>query len=408
MTVANDRNPGGSGGGQPIIARLFATDLVSGLVGRLAVRPLLDRLAALLLVLTIVGTAGYAMVRPDYNWDMVAYVATALENRIKDPDELHARTWAEIEPGARVAQLYHIQAGNPYNLHQYENPVDFQSQLSMYRVKVAYVALMRAMEPVFGLAMASLLLSVLPAIGVGLVCLFWLWQRQALQSAVFVAPLLVLADFSHMTTAVSPDMLLSLISIAAILLLLKGRELPAYLLLFASVLIRPDNIILIFALLITAALFRWRFLPMLATFVASFAACIYIQKVGGHPGWWAHFYFSCVKIQNSMIGFAPDFALIDFAKGYARGVVVSLMDNDWPGLLAILTAGWALLARTGKMSPRSNAIVFAMIIGALGKFASFPLPDDRFYFVFIAGLALVLAVQWRPDFSLFANSRSQA
>lgn len=405
MTVADDGNRNGRGARQPLIAWFFATDIVSGLVGRLAVRPLLDRLAACLLALTIIGTAGYAMVRPDYNWDMVAYIATALENRIEDAGELHARTWAEIEPGARESQLYHLQASNPYNLHQYENPIDFQSQLSMYRVKIAYVAMIRALEPIAGLAQASILLSVLPSLALGLLCLFWLWQREALQSAVFVAPLLVLADYSHMTTAVSPDMLLSLISIAAILLLLKGRELPAYALLFASVLVRPDNIILIFALLITAALFRWRFLPMLATFVASFAACIYIQKVGGHPGWWPHFYFSCVKIQNSMIGFAPDFALIDFAKGYVRGVVVSLMDNDWPGLLLVLTAGWALLARAGRMSARGNAIVFAMIIGTLGKFASFPLPDDRFYFVFIAGLILVLATEWRPDFSLAGRQR---
>ncbi len=207
-----------------------------------------------------------------------------------------------------------------------------------------------------------------------------------------------------MTTAVSPDMLLSLVSLGAIMLLMKQRELPACLLLFASVLVRPDNIILIFALLITAVLFRWRVLPMLATFLASLAACVYIQKIGGHPGWWAHFYFSCVKIQHSMIGFSPDFSLIAFLKGYVRGVVVSLMDNDWPGLLLALTAGWALLAKAGRMSARGHAMVFALAIGTLGKFASFPLPDDRFYFVFIAGLIVVLAAEWRPDFTLSAKA----
>ena len=39
----------------------------------------------------------YALVKPDYNWDMVAYVATALEDRYQDPAELHAATWSEIE-----------------------------------------------------------------------------------------------------------------------------------------------------------------------------------------------------------------------------------------------------------------------------------------------------------------------
>ena len=407
MAVADDSNRTEPNRGQSPVGWMLTTPVASSLSRQLLVRPVLDRIAAFFLLLVIAGTAAYALVRPDYNWDMVAYIATALENRIEDPQTLHAETWAAIEPGAREAQLYHLQAGNPYNLHQWENPADFQSQLSMYRVKVAYIALIRGLEPFFGLARSSIILSILPSIGVGLLCLYWLWGRRALQASLIVAPLLVLADYSHMTTAVSPDMLLSLVSLAAILLLMKGREILAYLLLFLSVLVRPDNIILIFALLITAALFRWRFLPILATFLASFATCIYIQKLGGHPGWWAHFYFSCVTIQHSMIGFSPDFSMIAFIKGYVRGVVVSLTDNDWPALLLMLVTGWALLARAGRMSEKGHAMVFALVIGTLGKFASFPLPDDRFYFVFIAGLIVVLAAEWRPDFALTARAKSK-
>ncbi|MEX0346791.1 MAG: hypothetical protein AB3N20_17840 [Rhizobiaceae bacterium] len=394
--------------GQPNIARwLLANPIVKAILGSVLAAPVLNKLAALMMVLVVAGTAGYAVVRPDYNWDMVAYVATALENRIGDADQLHAQTWAEITPGATEAQLYHLQQSNPYNLHQWENPVDFQSQLSMYRVKIGYIALIRGLEPVFGLTMASMLLSIVPAVGIGLLCLYWLWYRQSLQAAFVAVPLLIMADFTHMTTAVGPDMLASLVSLVAIMLLMMKRELPAYVLLFASVLVRPDNIILFFALLIAATLFRWRFLPMLVTFLASFAAGIYIQNIGGHPGWWAHFYFSCVRIQHTMIGFAPDFAMFDFAKGYVRGIAVSLMDNDWPGILMVLTVGWALLAKAGKMTARGNAIAFALVIGTLGKFVSFPLPDDRFYFVFVAGLIVVLAAEWRPDLSLDRKQAAQ-
>ncbi len=395
----NRREPGSP------IARVLGLRAVSDAVTRLTARKMIERFSALFMVLVIVGTAGYALVRPDYNWDMVAYIATALENRVEDPGELHRQTWAEIEPGAREAQLYHLQRGNPYNLHQWENPADFQSQLSMYRVKIAYIGLIRALEPVFGLARASIVLSLLPAIGVGFLCLYWLWRRKALQSLLVVTPLLVLADYANMTTAVGPDMLVALISLGAIMLLAAGRDMPAYFLLFLSVFVRPDNIVLIFALLIAAGLFRWRFLPMLLTFLASFAACLIIQNLGEHPGWWAHFYFSCVRIQNSMIGFSPDFALLDFVRGYVRGVVVALTDSDWPALLLLMSAGWALLARAGRMSARGNALVFALLIGTLGKFASFPLPDDRFYFAFIAGLIVILAGEWRPDFSLPAAAK---
>ncbi len=160
MTVADDRNRADPTGGQSPIGRILTSAFVASLSRRFIVRPVLDRVAAILLLLVIVGTAAYALVRPDYNWDMVAYIATALEDRIEDPETLHAQTWAAIEPGAREVQLYHLQASNPYNLHQWENPVDFQSQLSMYRVKIAYIAMIRGLEPVFGLAKSSILLSV--------------------------------------------------------------------------------------------------------------------------------------------------------------------------------------------------------------------------------------------------------
>jgi hypothetical protein len=387
------------GAERSVIGWAMRTSLVETVVEAGTSRTLLDRVAVLFMAAVIAAVAAYAWIKPDYNWDMVAYVATALEDRITDPVELHAETWGEIEKGARESQLYHLKFSNPYNLNQWENPADFQSQLSMYRVKVAYVALMRWIEPITGLAAASILLSILPSIAFGGLCLWWLAREDARQGLILLVPFLAIADYVSMTTAVTPDMLLAVMSLGAILLLMKGKDLAACLLLFASVFVRPDNIILIFALLIAAVLFGWRLLPMLATFVVSLTACVLISRFGDHPGWWAHFYFSCVQIQNTMTGFAPDFSLVDFAKGYARGVVVSLTHNDWPGLLLILVAGWALLARAGRIAAgRANALIFALAIGTLGKFASFPLPDDRFYFTFIAAMGVLLVAAWKPRF----------
>ena len=364
-------------------------------------KTLLDRLALAFFAGLILLTTAYAIVRPDYNWDMVAYLATALEDRYDDPVELHTETWKLISSGASEGQLYNLQYGNPYNRHQWENPVDFQSQLSMYRVKVGYISLLRILEPVTGLVNASILLSILPAFGVGAFFLFWLWRANALQAGFLMAPLLSMADYTHITTAVTPDVLVSLASLVAIYWLAKGRDAAGYVLLFATVFLRPDNIVMIFAILLTALVFGWRLLMPLVTFIAAFAVCLAISKFGDHPGWWAHFYFSCVHIQNSMADFHPAFSLVDFARGYFRGIIVALIDNDWPAMLAVLAGAWALLYRAGRLNdPRANAMVFAMAIGTLGKFASFPLPDDRFYFAFIAGMAMLLLAMWKPRFDV--------
>jgi len=382
---------------QTMIGRALGTGPGEAIIRCLTGRSLLDRVGALFLLLSILAVSAYGWLRPDYNWDMVAYIASALENRVSDPETLHAETWALVEPGATEAQEYHLKYSNPYNRHQWENPEDFESQLSMYRVKIAYVGLLRVLEPITGLVDASILLNVLPSFGVGLLCLWWLWREEALQGAFFLVPLLLVTDYSRMTSGTSPDMLLALVSLMAIYALWRGREWLGCLLLFASVFIRPDNIVLIFAILIAAVLFNLRKLPILITFVAAFAACLFISKASGHPGWWAHFYFSCFEIQNSMANFHPDFSPYVMFRGYVRGVLIALQFNDWPAIFVGLMAGWALLAKYGRMGgTRANALVFALAIGTLGKFASFPLPDDRFYFVFIAGLSLMLVASWKP------------
>ncbi|WP_202304495.1 hypothetical protein [Mesorhizobium sp. L-8-10] len=364
---------------------------------------LLDRLAVVFFAAICLLVSAYALVRPDYNWDMVAYVAAALEDRHPDPAELHAETWKRVSEGASQSQLYHLQYGTPYNKHQWENPADFQSQLSMYRVKVAYVALIEALEPLTGLVKASMLLSILPSLALGALCLWLLGRDDALQGAFLLAPVLMLAGYAHMTTAVVPDMLVSFVSLLAILLFASKRDIAACVVLLVSVLIRPDNIVLAFALLLTAIAFGWRVLPLLVTFVVGLVACVAMSRFGSHPGWWAHFYFSCVEVQNSMTNFHPDFSFGAIMRGYTRGVLVAIMENDWPAIFALLIAAWALLNRVGRTgTERANALVFALVIGTLGKFASFPLPDDRFYFVSIAAMAVVLATMWKPRFDIAA------
>jgi hypothetical protein len=388
------------GTGQTAMRRALATGAAASARRTLTERMFLDRMAGILFVGMFLLIAAYTFVRPDYNWDMVAYVATALEDQVRDPAELHARSWSEIEAGAPAARLYEIQQGNPYNLHQWKNPVDFESQLSMYRVKVGYVRLLKMLAPVAGLVDAAVLLNIVPTLFIGGLCLLWLREAGALQGLLVLGPALVIADLFHMATAITPDILLASLSLTAIYMLWKGRDLAACLLLFASVFVRPDNIVLVFAVLITALLFGWRVLPFLVAFLASLAACAVISKLGHHPGWWAHFYFSCVQIQNSMADFHPPFSLAAFLHGYVRGTLVALADNDWPAILALCLAGWALLAKAGRIpaAGRGHALLFALAIGTLGKFASFPLPDDRFYFVTIAGMVILLVVLWKPRF----------
>jgi hypothetical protein len=362
-------------------------------------RGLLEAAGALSIVLMIVLSAAYALVKPDYNWDMVAYTGAALENRYPDAAGLHAETWRQIDAVVPENQQAVLKTADAYRQAQWEGPENFQSQLGMYRVKAGYIALLRAVEPIAGLVQGAMLLGVATSVAFGLMVLWIMWRERALAAGLALAPALLIAGYARMTSSVAPDMLIALVSTAALYALYRGKDGLGCVLLIAATLVRPDAVIFNFALLIAAILFGMRWALAALAFIGSFAIATVMSELGGHPGWWAHFWFSTVETQASMAGFHPDFSLGAFIKGYARGLLSSVHGTNWLPMLALMTLAWALFARIAPMSRRAHALIFAMGIGALGKFASFPLPDDRFYFGFIAGMALLLAISWKPRVS---------
>jgi hypothetical protein len=359
-------------------------------------RGLAQAAGAIAIVLMILVSAAYALVKPDYNWDMVAYTGAALENRFPDAAGLHAETWRQIDAVVPADQQAVLKTADSYRQAQWQSPENFQSQLGMYRVKTGYIMLLRAVEPIAGLVTGAMLLSILASVAFGLLVLWIMWREKALAAGLALAPALLIAGYARMTSSVAPDMLLAIASTAALYALYRGRDVFGCVLLIAATLIRPDAVIFNFAILIAAVLFGMRWSLAALAFIASFAIATVMSELGGHPGWWAHFWFSTVETQASMAGFHPDFSLAAFAKGYVRGLLSSLHSSSWLPMLALMTFGWALFARIAPMSHRAHALIFAMGIGALGKFASFPLPDDRFYFGFIAGMAILLAISWTP------------
>lgn len=357
----------------------------------------LSKVAGALTVLAAIAvTVIYSVSKPDNNWDMIPYIATAMEDRYPDAGALHDETWRQVAAATSQNEINALKFGGDYRRAQWESPENFKSQLIMYRVKIGYVELLRLIEPYTGLIRGGHLISLAAAIASGLIILAVLAYYNALQAGLLVGPALLLAGFGPMTSAIFPDIVLAAFSFAAIFAVLKERDWLASVLLVLSFTIRPDNIIMIFALLIAAVLFGWRKLPLLAAFVASVIIGLVISSHTGHTGWWAHLYFTCIEMQHSMAGFKPDFSLALLVKAYIRGAILALYLESWPSILLVSLAAWAAMAKAGIKTaiPRLNGIVFAMFIGMLGKFVYFPMPYDRFFFNMIITMVLMLSLAW--------------
>ena len=351
--------------------------------------------------LVVFLTTFFAAVKPEYNWDMAPYIAVSLEDRISDPVELHRQAWAGIKERASERQWYELSAGNTYNADQWRNPNDFYSQLTMYRVKVGYMEAIRTLDHIVDPVTATVIISAVSALALGLLMLFWMIRHGFEEGAFLLVPVMLLAGYFDMGLLATPDLFMAVFGVGAVYLIVKDRPWTSVPLLFAMFLVRPDGIVFCFALLLSALAFGYARLPMLVAFVLALLAYRPITQAAGHPGWWPHFYFSNLELQNDMTGFAPPFSVIDYLHGVVRGINVALRFNNWPMIMMVLIVGWVLLALNGRSPDRRGTMMLvALVLCFCGKFATFPLPDDRVYFMYVAAFTAILLEAWKPELSM--------
>jgi hypothetical protein len=343
--------------------------------------------------------AAIAVLVPEREWDMAAYVALAIEDGYENPEALHKATWDIVRQNTTDKEFTLLTAAGAYRQAQFAEPENFVSQLPMYRLKVGYIALLKALAPAMGPALAIQAINAASVLLIGGCLLFAMWRGGCLQGALLLAPLMLVSGLMLMARLATPDMLVAALTVAGTMLLCSRVGWAGVPVLVAAFLVRPDTIIFLFALVLSALAFRWRRGPALAAFGLSAALTVSLSSMTGNIGWWPHFWFSTVEMQANMSGFHPDFSLLAYAKGVARGLAIALIDHRWLAVAAMLLAGTWFLFRDGREFPKQWAMpMLAAFLAVGGKFVVFPLPDDRIYSVFLWIFALGVFAVWRPQF----------
>lgn len=372
------------------IERLAAGTLsaASGAYARFAV-PIGVALFSLYVLLTSLS----AFVFPDNNWDMIPYIAVAGERDHPTPEALHGYAYGVVKEAVPAADYKALtDDGGGYRSHMASDPAGFHSMLPMYRVKFLYTELLSALDSFMEPVPAMRAVQAVSALLFGALVLLWLRSAGALALAPVMAAALMVAEFPYATRSLTPDLLVSVLLLAGLYAHVRGREAATALFLFLAVLVRPDNVIFVgvFAALVLA--FRQAGWGVIAAAVASFVAYFAISKWAGHPGWWPHLYFTSVKQQMSMDGFAPAFSVAAYAQAFASAAVRSLVFNTWVGVAVLALAGWYVTDRAGFRLDRKSGILFAaLVLAVLAKFVVFPIHDNRIYFPNLIPAFLLLA-----------------
>ncbi len=340
----------------------------------------------------VLGIFLLAIAMPVYVYDQIPYIGAALAQSGVEAASLHEQTWSTAKALTSEADYLDLSQGYDYRKRQSSDPQAFASVLPLYSAKLGYIALLQLAPGAQAMAKLALWAGHLGALAIGITCLFWMVAKRTLWAAPILAAVLVLGSYFESARGGGPDIIASALVLIGVYVWLQQRDWLANGLWLAAFLFRPDTIILLLALIITSFLFGHRKLPTLLAFGVALGLSVIIQKSTGHPGWWVHYYFSNIRIQPTLVGFDPAFSVQLWARGMGRGIYQSLLEFNWPAVLVLLSGMTVWLwTKRHYFADRQRAALGFLLLTIGGKFALFPLPDDRIYSIFLVAAVLILA-----------------
>jgi hypothetical protein len=348
----------------------------------------LSRLAIIPYVCFFLLLSAWAVVQPQYTWDLVGYIGASVDS--PNAEAIHRATFDAIRP---ISSNKDIQPDNPYRADVTANPYHFAEQLPFYSIKPIYVALIRGFHRL-GLPFPKAAVAISAVSNFLLALLLWRWLSAYLSGLplLSVCTLILLSpNILGLARWATPDCLATFVAALAMYLILERRlYFWGCSLLVLNVWVRTDALVLagiIFVvLLLRGKLDIAQFASLSMLSLASYFA---INHYAGNYGWPVLFY-------NSFLGglTAPGEALIHISRSayshqVVRGAYLWLISGSFA--LYLLLGGLAIWLNRSSMY--SDMIVGILTARAL-CYVLYPNGDQRYTAVLfvVVPIALVIAV----------------
>jgi hypothetical protein len=349
--------------------------------------------------------------KPYKNWDMVAYVGSAISWQEREPAVIHQKMLQDVKQAVSARQYREI-TENALS----KNPENFVQNLPFYTSKPVYITgvwLIRAAGLTRTYAAATWVLSALSFAGFAILLLAW--RPEYIHRSVW---LLVLAGFcwfgnhplSILARYSTPDSMALMAVFGAFLSLfrLNRPSLGVVLILFA-ILIRPETVGLAVMLAAICFVMEKSQTPLTRTqsAVMGIAAIILffsIQKLFGGYGYQKFFYYTYVRIIPNPADVEVHLSLADYWLGLRNGLNNIFTDSRLlPFLfLSAIAAFFHFLRR-----PERSAYPWLLLL-AWGNYAVrfLLLPAWRDYRFYSINYLLILIASCEMLASLIQNLKS--
>jgi hypothetical protein len=240
--------------------------------------------------------------KPIYNWDILPYMALALNHSVSNSDSVHSRVYNVVHEGQLKGEITNGTFGNltkriPFRVSCYENAHVFNAQLFYYRTKPLYNWLVWLLYSAgFSLIHATIIPSLAAAWGILLILYAWMsvYTRRitALVLTILVA---MLPAFIELQNTSSPDALSAFLVLLTLYLLFTGKEKKwIWASLVLAVLCRVDNFIfagVVFTFMYNPPLKRFPIVILFFVTIAVTAILIIPLLSGNSWSWFTHFKF---------------------------------------------------------------------------------------------------------------------
>ena len=225
----------------------------------------------LLLALTIL-----AYFIPYYDWDLVAYVGSAITLREHDSKLIQQQAYTELRNELPEDDYSDIATGSDFRRDVAQNAQHFRQQLRFYQIRPLYIWSLAGLHASrIGYVEATRLLSVVSFALIGVLLQFWL-RRHVGEMQAYICVLLLLITPVLFTSARtgSPDALSAFVVLLGTYFLIEhNAPIVGSALLLISLLLRTDNVVYVFIVCTVAAALRTsekkaRVIPAIAAIAA--------------------------------------------------------------------------------------------------------------------------------------------
>jgi hypothetical protein len=351
---------------------------------------------------------------PFYNWDLVAYIASALSYDIQDISLLHKTTYQILEQTIPRENYNLLIATNHYQSHVFHHAIDFYSQLNFYQVKPLYIYIIYVLSKL-GIPMVDGTIYI-SAISVVLSCMLILrWLKKYIPLPLAFSLTIVIAissRLSDLSRVSSPDALSILITIATIYLILEKKQLKtAMILMLLSIFIRSNNIIFVSLVLCyfiyqnlrekkkQPSVYISLVLAITFYFIISYSAQSY--------GWWTLFYHSFISYLDNPLYFDMRFSFsvyFDVLRDAAKTLFIGGL--YLPSLLLSFVMISFFVLYNNKQLTRYRYYIYIMYLNFIIYFLLWPGIDqwDRIFTPFYILIVIFAVINHVDHKQLSSNS----